>query len=101
MEQLFISNNGNSLSSTAPNRIGDTPLGRWLQKFADNGTRSKKVTHDDLIPGSSKHKEQRWKEYQDNGGKMEYSRWSKLYDANMTKPGKSHQAVESYKNKLN
>ncbi|SEM85344.1 DUF4244 domain-containing protein [Lihuaxuella thermophila] len=89
-------------SASAPKTIGDTEFGRWLQKFASNrASGSKKVTRDDLIPGSAEHKEQRWKEYLENGGKMDYDHWSKLYDANMGKPGKSHQIVEAYKNKLN
>ncbi|WP_181742115.1 hypothetical protein [Thermoactinomyces mirandus] len=38
LEQSFISNNGNPLSSTVPKHVGDTPLGQWLQKFTSNSS---------------------------------------------------------------
>ncbi len=38
---------------------------------------------DKLIPGTPEHKAQRWKDYQERGGKKGYEEWSKQYDTNM------------------
>ncbi|PRZ12379.1 hypothetical protein CLV36_11443 [Laceyella sediminis] len=93
-------------TASAPKTVGDTAFGSWLKKFSVetgngvSGSGNKKVKRDDLVPGSSEHKAQRWKEYQENGGQMSYSHWSKLYDGNMGKPTKSHQIVDEYRNTL-
>ncbi|WP_028775528.1 hypothetical protein [Shimazuella kribbensis] len=96
---LAFEGGGSSVSKT----IGDTGFGQWLQKFttSGDGTKSPKVVkNNDFIKGSPEHKAQRWKEYQEQGGKMSYGRWSNLYEANMGKSSKSHQSVEKYKEKL-
>lgn len=46
--------------------------------------------------GSDAHKAARWKEYQDNGGTWSYDRWSKVYDANMTRASAANDAVDAY-----
>jgi hypothetical protein len=36
-----------------------------------------------LMPGTAEHKADRWKKYQERGGKKDYDEWSKQYDTNM------------------
>ncbi len=36
-----------------------------------------------LTPGTPEHKAVRWEEYQQKGGKWDYTRWSRQYDTNM------------------
>ncbi|TCS95886.1 hypothetical protein [Hazenella coriacea] len=53
-----------------------------------------------LKPGTPEHKQNRWEVYQANGGKWDYERWSKVYESNMTKPGRSHEAVDNYRKSI-
>ena len=47
------------------------------EKSAGN---KKKHTKTDAEPGSPEHKAIRWKDYKENGGKLDYEAWSKKYD---------------------
>ncbi|WP_144006798.1 DUF6861 domain-containing protein [Pelomonas sp. KK5] len=51
--------------------------------------------------GTSSHKQVRWQEYKDNGGSWDYERWSKVYDANMTRASEANKAVDRYHQALN
>lgn len=46
--------------------------------------------------GSDTHKAARWQEYQDRGGEWDYDRWSKVYEANMTRATEANKAVDAY-----
>jgi hypothetical protein len=52
------------------------------------------------LPGSVLHKAERWKEYLDSGGQWNYTRWSNVYDSNMTKAVNAHKAVDDYHSTL-
>lgn len=41
------------------------------------------VKRERLKPGTPEHKADRWKKYQERGGKKDYEQWSKQYDTNM------------------
>ena len=41
---------------------------------------------DNLVPGSSAHKAQRWADYEARGGSWSYDRWSNQYEVNMRNP---------------
>ena len=47
-------------------------------------------------PGSAAHKAARWQEYQDKGGEWPYSRWSNVYESNMTRASAANDAVDAY-----
>lgn len=49
-----------------------------------------------LIKGSDEHREQRWKEYQQREGKWDRKRWDEVYNQNMIKARKAHEAVDQY-----
>jgi hypothetical protein len=50
--------------------------------------------------GSDEHRAQRWKEYQESGGEWSKERWDKVYDVNMVKASKAHEAVNAYHKKV-
>lgn len=49
-------------------------------------------------PGTPEHKQARWKEYQENpnNSKWDYERWSKVYDANITKAKHANHRRDAY-----
>ena len=52
-----------------------------------------------LEPGTPEHKQARWKEYQENPNnknKWDYERWSKVYDANITKAKHANSRRDAY-----
>ena len=52
-----------------------------------------------LEPGTPEHKQARWKEYQENPNnknKWDYERWSKVYDANITKAKHANHRRDAY-----
>ena len=54
-------------------------VARYQARFSSRG----------IVPGTARHKAQRWLEYQESGRKWKYPRWSKQYAVNMrnaTKP---------------
>jgi len=59
-------------------------------------------TKHDYEPGSEAHREQRWKEYQERMEKQAWSKehWDKVYDANMFKAKKAHEAVNQYHKRI-
>ncbi|MBB3571032.1 hypothetical protein [Rhizobium sp. BK491] len=54
----------------------------------------------DASAGSVAHKQQRWDEYQERGGTWNYSQWSNVYDANMTRATAANDAVRAYRDAL-
>ncbi|WP_293305100.1 hypothetical protein, partial [Pedobacter sp. UBA5917] len=53
-----------------------------------------------LEPGTPEHKLARWEEYQKNGGKWDYDRWSKTYDANLLNAKNGNAAADAYHQEL-
>ena len=47
-------------------------------------------------PGTPEHKQMRWEEYQENGGKLDYDSWSKKYDVCMQNAAKGNAAADAY-----
>ena len=47
-------------------------------------------------PGTPEHKQMRWEEYQENGGKLDYDSWSKKYDVCMQNATKGNAAADAY-----
>lgn len=54
----------------------------------------------DASAGSVAHKQQRWGEYQERGGSWNYTQWSNVYDANMTRATAANQEVAAYQQQL-
>ncbi|MDR6226824.1 pre-toxin TG domain-containing protein [Desmospora profundinema] len=50
--------------------------------------------------GTPEHKAQRWKDYKEAGGTWSYERWSKNYDNNVIKPGRSNEAMNAYHQRI-
>ena len=48
-------------------------------------------------PGTPEHKQMRWEEYQERGGKLDYDSWSKKYDVCMQNATKGNAAADAYK----
>ena len=47
-------------------------------------------------PGTPEHKQMRWEEYQERGGKLDYDSWSKKYDVCMQNATKGNAAADAY-----
>ena len=83
---------------------GKPPKSKIAATAAGIGSKGKKVNKlgkvvnaaGDIFPGSPAHKLQRWKEYQAQGGKWDYDRWSKTYNNNMQRARIANQAVDDY-----
>jgi hypothetical protein len=54
-----------------------------IEKELKNSTPEVITKNGKLEAGTPEHKSQRWKDYQERGGKWDYERWSKQYDTNM------------------
>ncbi len=65
---------------------------------SSNGNSSNTATSGSA--GSEAHKTARWQEYVQQGGSWDYSRWSSVYDANMTRAQEANAAVDSYRTAL-
>ena len=50
--------------------------------------------------GSAEHKAQRWKDYEERGGKWDYERWSKQYDTNMKNSTYGLSREQAYRDQL-
>lgn len=50
--------------------------------------------------GSAEHKAQRWKDYEERGGKWDYERWSKQYDTNMKNATYGLSREQAYRDQL-
>ena len=55
---------------------------------------------DGLVPGTPEHKAARWEAYEARGGRWEHDRWSAVYDENVVKAGRSHRAVEEFRDAI-
>ncbi len=66
-------------------------------KAAKSGGKKAKSKAKILCPGSDEHKAQRWEDYE---GDWDYERWENVYDANMGKASKSHEAVKAYRDEI-
>ncbi|UHO40788.1 hypothetical protein H5J24_10465 [Chryseobacterium capnotolerans] len=58
------------------------------------------LVHNGYAAGSPEHKAARWEEYQANGGKWDYDRWSNVYDANMLNAKRGNAAADAYRDQL-
>jgi len=70
---------------------------RKAAEAAESGRKKAKSKAEIPCPGSDEHRAQRWEEYKGGWG---YDQWKNVYNANMGKPSKSHEAVNAYRDEI-